>query len=389
MMVLLDGQSGTIVLDPTRDELEEAKTQVSRRHRLELQLEAVVEAAGGHARRPADHAHGQRGPAGGDRGRRAHGRAGRGPAPHRVSAHRPGHASHRRPSRPTTSGGSPRAFRGHTVVIRSYDLGGDKFPVAFKAPVGGQSLPRLAVDPGVPRRARGVPAPDPRRSSARPLGRDIQLMLPLVTAGRGGRGGARRSCWRKARALRRAGVRAARVGAGRRDDRDAGRGADRRPAGRGERVLQRRDQRPDPVHPGRGPRQRPAGRPVHPAPSVGRPAAPPGGAGGPRGRHPGERLRRDGLGAAERRAAARPGLRPPERVAAGAAAGQVGGADRARRPPAARAAESALAAASADDVSESLRERGRGVHRRAAARPALGVAWPRAGGYLATRQDAS
>src|SRR4051795_127866 len=35
MMVLLDGQSGTIVLDPTRDELEEAKTQVSRRHRLQ------------------------------------------------------------------------------------------------------------------------------------------------------------------------------------------------------------------------------------------------------------------------------------------------------------------------------------------------------------------
>jgi phosphoenolpyruvate-protein phosphotransferase (PTS system enzyme I) len=44
MMVLLDGQSGTIVLDPTRDELDDAKTQISRRHKLELQLEAVVEA---------------------------------------------------------------------------------------------------------------------------------------------------------------------------------------------------------------------------------------------------------------------------------------------------------------------------------------------------------
>ena len=41
-MLLLDGQSGTIVLDPTRDELEEAKVQVSRRHKLELQLESVV-----------------------------------------------------------------------------------------------------------------------------------------------------------------------------------------------------------------------------------------------------------------------------------------------------------------------------------------------------------
>src|SRR4051812_49912228 len=40
--LLLDGQSGTIVLDPTRDELEEAKVQVSRRHKLELQLEGVA-----------------------------------------------------------------------------------------------------------------------------------------------------------------------------------------------------------------------------------------------------------------------------------------------------------------------------------------------------------
>ena len=44
----------------------------------------------------------------------------------------------------------------------------------------------------------------------------------------------------------------------------------------------------------------------------------------------GERLRRDGLGAAQRRAAARAGLRPPERLAAGAAAGEVGGAHRPR-----------------------------------------------------------
>ncbi|HET7240710.1 MAG TPA: phosphoenolpyruvate-utilizing N-terminal domain-containing protein, partial [Gemmatimonadales bacterium] len=42
-MLLLDGQSGIVVLDPTRDELEEAKTQLSRRHKLELQLEGVVD----------------------------------------------------------------------------------------------------------------------------------------------------------------------------------------------------------------------------------------------------------------------------------------------------------------------------------------------------------
>src|SRR5438046_1297366 len=43
-MLLLDGQSGTIILEPTEDELDNARTQVSRRSRLELQLEAVVEA---------------------------------------------------------------------------------------------------------------------------------------------------------------------------------------------------------------------------------------------------------------------------------------------------------------------------------------------------------
>ena len=56
-------------------------------------------------------------------------------------------------------------------------------------------------------------------------------------------------------------------------------------------------------------------------------------------------------------------------------------------PAAARAAESALAAASAADVSESAPERGRRVHRRPAARPALGVARAGAGRYLATRQS--
>ena len=60
-------RAGTIVLDPTRGELEDAQTQVSRRHKLELQLEGSRRAAGRHAGRTADPADGQRGPARGDR----------------------------------------------------------------------------------------------------------------------------------------------------------------------------------------------------------------------------------------------------------------------------------------------------------------------------------
>ncbi len=40
--LLLDGQSGTILLDPTRVELERARTQLSRRQKLQFELEAGV-----------------------------------------------------------------------------------------------------------------------------------------------------------------------------------------------------------------------------------------------------------------------------------------------------------------------------------------------------------
>ncbi|MGH7583780.1 MAG: phosphoenolpyruvate-utilizing N-terminal domain-containing protein, partial [Gemmatimonadales bacterium] len=41
-MVLLDGQTGTVLLDPTPDELEVAALQASRRRRLDMQLEAIA-----------------------------------------------------------------------------------------------------------------------------------------------------------------------------------------------------------------------------------------------------------------------------------------------------------------------------------------------------------
>jgi phosphoenolpyruvate-protein kinase (PTS system EI component) len=72
------------------------------------------------------------------------------------------------------------AFPDHTVVIRSFDLGGDKFPAAFKAPVeanpflGWRSI-RVCLDqPEVFR-------PQVRAVLRAAASHDIHLMLPLVT----------------------------------------------------------------------------------------------------------------------------------------------------------------------------------------------------------------
>jgi phosphotransferase system enzyme I (PtsI) len=178
-MLLLDGQSGTIVLDPNRDELEEAKLQVSRRHKLELQLEGVV---GEPAVTPS--------------GRRIH-LMGNVDLPEEIeAANRHGAQGvgllrtefllTGRASLPTEEEQAAyfrrvgRAFPNQTVVIRSFDLGGDKFPAAFKAPVeanpflGWRSI-RVCLD-----------QPEVFRPQIRAVLRaaadyDIQLMLPLVT----------------------------------------------------------------------------------------------------------------------------------------------------------------------------------------------------------------
>ncbi len=206
MMVLLDGQAGTIVLDPTRDELEEAKTQVSRRHRLELQLEAVVEAPAitpggrpimlmGNVDLPEEIETAVRMGAQG------------------VGLLRTEFLLTGRTALPTETEQADyfrrvaAAFRGHTVVIRSYDLGGDKFPVAFKAaaeanPFLGWRSIRVCLD-----------EPDVFRPQVRAVLRaaadgDIQLMLPLVTLVEEVEE-ARAIVLEEAESLRRAGVRAA------------------------------------------------------------------------------------------------------------------------------------------------------------------------------------
>ncbi len=179
MMVLLDGQAGTIVLDPTRDELEEAKTQISRRHRLELQLESVVDSPAvtpggrpivlmGNVDLPEEIETAVRMGAQG------------------VGLLRTEFLLTGRTALPTENEQAEyfrrvaTAFHGYPVVIRSYDLGGDKFPVGFKAPLeanpflGWRSIRVCLDEPAVFR-------PQVRAVLRAAADRDIQLMLPLVT----------------------------------------------------------------------------------------------------------------------------------------------------------------------------------------------------------------
>jgi phosphotransferase system enzyme I (PtsI) len=205
-MVLLDGQSGTIVLDPTRGELEEAKTQVSRRHKLELQLEGVVDQPAvtpdgrpillmGNVDLPEEIESAVR-----------HGAEG-------VGLLRTEFLLTGRATLPTEDEQAEYfrrvalAFPERTVIIRSFDLGGDKFPVAFKAPqeanpfLGWRSIRVCLDEPEVFR-------PQIRAVLRAAAGRDLQLMLPLVTRVEEVVE-AREMVEEEAHALRNAGIRAA------------------------------------------------------------------------------------------------------------------------------------------------------------------------------------
>ena len=205
-MVLIDGQSGTVVLDPTRGELEDARTQVSRRHKLELQLEGVVERPAvtpegrpillmGNVDLPEEIENAVR-----------HGAQG-------VGLLRTEFLLTGRTSLPTEDEQAEYfrrvalAFPEQTVIIRSFDLGGDKFPAAFKAPneanpfLGWRSIRVCLDEPEVFR-------PQIRAVLRAAAGRDIQLMLPLVTLVEEVVA-ARAMVDEEAEALRRAGIRAA------------------------------------------------------------------------------------------------------------------------------------------------------------------------------------
>ncbi|MBA3258933.1 MAG: phosphoenolpyruvate--protein phosphotransferase [Gemmatimonadales bacterium] len=205
-MVLIDGQAGTVVLNPTRGELEDAQTQVSRRHKLELQLEGIVEQPAvtpsgrpillmGNVDLPEEIEAAVRNGAQG------------------VGLLRTEFLLTGRATLPTEDEQAEYfrrvalSFPERTVVIRSYDLGGDKFPAAFKAPqeanpfLGWRSIRVCLDEPEVFR-------PQIRAVLRAAVGRDIQLMLPLVTRVEEVLE-ARAMVEEEAEALRRAGVRAA------------------------------------------------------------------------------------------------------------------------------------------------------------------------------------
>jgi phosphotransferase system enzyme I (PtsI) len=204
--LLIDGQSGTIVLNPNRDELEDARVQVSRRQRLELQLENVV---GQPAVTPAGRAIALMGNVDLPEEIEAavrHGAQG-------VGLLRTEFLLTGRAVVPTEDEQTDyflrvaRAFPDQTVIIRSFDLGGDKFPAAFKAPteanpfLGWRSIRVCLDEPEVFR-------PQIRAVLRAAAGHDIQLMLPLITTVQEVQE-ARDMVAEEARSLAAAGVRAA------------------------------------------------------------------------------------------------------------------------------------------------------------------------------------
>jgi phosphoenolpyruvate-protein phosphotransferase (PTS system enzyme I) len=178
-MVLLDGRSGLVIIDPSRAELEEAKTRLHRRHRLDLQLEAGVSA-------PAVTPDGRRLTLRGNvdlpeeiEPAVRHGAEG-------VGLLRTEFLLTGRAALPTETEQADyfrrvaQAFPSQPVVIRTFDLGGDKFPAAFEAPpeanpfLGWRSI-RVCLDhPEIFR-------PQIRAILRAAVGRDLRMMLPLIT----------------------------------------------------------------------------------------------------------------------------------------------------------------------------------------------------------------
>jgi len=178
-LVLMDGNSGSILLEPTTAELEVAKTTATRRHKLELELEAT-------AQQPAVTPDGQAVTLMGnvdlpdeiDMAVR-HGAQGVGLLRTEFMvigrAHLPSEAEQLEYFRRITA-----AFGNQLVIVRTYDLGGDKFPAAFEAPsegnpfLGWRSI-RVCLDqPQVFR-------PQLRAILRAAADRTMQIMLPLIT----------------------------------------------------------------------------------------------------------------------------------------------------------------------------------------------------------------
>jgi phosphotransferase system enzyme I (PtsI) len=205
-MVMLDGQSGLIILDPTPDEFDAARVQSIRRHKLELQLEAITGeraitpdgvpiALQGNVDLPEEVESAVHFGAEG------------------VGLLRTEFLVTGRTALPSEDEQTEyyrrigAAFAGKPVVVRSYDLGGDKFPVAFEAmhepnPMLGWRSIRVCLDrPEIFR-------PQLRAILRAAADRDIQLMLPMIVSLEEVEQ-SRAMLGEEAEALRAAGVRAA------------------------------------------------------------------------------------------------------------------------------------------------------------------------------------
>jgi phosphotransferase system enzyme I (PtsI) len=178
-IVLVDGTSGSVLLEPTMPELEAAQTTATRRHKLELELEAttlqpaatpdgVAITLMGNVDLPDEIDIAAR-----------HGAQGVGLLRTEFMvlgrAHLPSEEEQLQYFRRVQG-----AFRGKPIVVRTFDLGGDKFPAAFNAPseanpfLGWRSI-RVCLD-----------QPEIFRPQLRALLRaaaeqPLQIMLPLVT----------------------------------------------------------------------------------------------------------------------------------------------------------------------------------------------------------------
>ena len=178
-LVLVDGTTGRILLEPSIGELESARATATRRHKLELELESTaLEPAAtpdgvaitlmGNVDLPEELDMAVR-----------HGAQGVGLLRTEFlvagRAHLPSEDEQLDYFRRVSG-----AFRHETVVIRTYDLGGDKFPAAFPAPseanpfLGWRSI-RVCLDqPEIFR-------PQLRAILRAAVDRPLQIMLPLIT----------------------------------------------------------------------------------------------------------------------------------------------------------------------------------------------------------------
>jgi phosphotransferase system enzyme I (PtsI) len=178
-VVLIDGQHGTILIDPNPEEIELARTQASRRHKLELALEGLSDQPAttpdgvavtlmGNVDLPEEIEvavkHGARG-------------VGLLRTEFLITgrAHLPSEEEQLEYFRRIGA-----AFPTDLLIIRTYDLGGDKFPAAFEAPpeanpfLGWRSI-RVCLDrPEIFR-------PQLRALLRAAADRRIRVMLPLIT----------------------------------------------------------------------------------------------------------------------------------------------------------------------------------------------------------------